>query len=114
MKASSFCFVLRSLKKSESKEKIGFASGGRAKGGRARQFWREGQGWQSWQVLFGKSCLASQRRRLVIILAGGPRVAEQDGSGGRAKDGRVRERKGSTYIRKKGWKSPYHKHHHGR
>jgi hypothetical protein len=48
----------------ESKEKIGNCSGRRAKGGRVR-----------W---FGKS-LASQRRRSAIVLAGGPRVAEQDG-----------------------------------
>ncbi len=43
----------------ESKE-----TGGRAKGGRARQF---------------NESLASQRRRLVSVLAGGPRVAERDG-----------------------------------
>ncbi len=49
----------------ESKEKLAnVLMGGRAKGGRSRQ-----------------SCksLASERRRLANVLAGGSRVAEQDG-----------------------------------
>ena len=46
----------------KSKEKIGKSSGGRAKGGRSRQFCES---------------LASQRRRLVNILAGVPRVADR-------------------------------------
>jgi hypothetical protein len=85
----------------ESTEKIGKCSGGRAKGGRARQ---------------GHESLASQRRRLVSVLTGGPRVAEQDGldslwlesrllcSGGRANGGNRRRDK-----------VPHaHKQHHGR
>ena len=46
----------------KSKEKIGKSSGGRAKGGRSRQFCES---------------LASQRRRLVNILAEVPRVADR-------------------------------------
>ncbi len=80
----------------KSKEKIGNCSGRRAKGGRAR-----------W---FGKS-LASLRRRLAIVLVGGPRVAKQDGltslwqvEGGdwqlfwwEGQWWQQKERKGSTY-----------------
>ena len=46
----------------ESKEKIGECSGGRFKGGRARQFCES---------------LASQRRRLANVLARGPRLTER-------------------------------------
>ncbi len=48
----------------ESKEKlVNVLMGGRAKGGRSRQFCKS---------------LASQRRRLANVLAGGSRVAERD------------------------------------
>jgi hypothetical protein len=47
----------------KSKEKIGECSGGRVEGGGSKQF---------------RKSLASQRRRLANVLAGGPRVADQD------------------------------------
>ncbi len=53
--------VLRVIGK--SKEKIGKCSGRRAKGGRSSQFCES---------------LASQRRRLVNVLAGVPRVADRN------------------------------------
>jgi hypothetical protein len=70
----------------ESKEKIGECSGGRAKVGRSVSHWqverevgecsdRRAKGGRSRQ--FCKS-LVSQRRRLVNVLVGRPRLAEQD------------------------------------
>jgi hypothetical protein len=79
----------------KSKEKIGDCSGRRVKGGRARQF--------------GKS-LASQRRRLAIVLAGEPRVAEQDGSASlwqvKGEDWQLFWREGQGWQSKTVWVCP--------